>query len=510
MTAATLRLGANSYPVVLPSLRDPRLHLAAVIISIHLIGQVGLGFRVSVPQILVAIFSAALLEAVLAFRRTRQLVWPASAMLTGSGVGLIFRLTEYGGARWTWQGSYLFALVAAGSLLSKYVLRFRGTHLFNPSNVGLVLAFLILGSTRAEPLDFWWGPVSVWLIAAYVIILGGGIIITARLRLLAMAATFWLTLAIGLGLLAGSGHCITAAWSVGPVCDAAFWRVVVGSPEILIFLFFMITDPKTIPSGSSARIVFAGSLGILCTLLIAPMTTEFAAKVALLAGLVVLTPLRAVFDRLFGMDVLLVERLTGPATRPLGIFSRGVVVGAGLVLIGGGVVAAGAPAQKPPQILAHTPTIEVEIDRSLLPPVTVEDPETLQSVKQLDPAELAAALAEALEVERQAMLKGDQRLLAAADVGQRLAEMRQRLADAIDRNERSGSEYQFDSLTLQVTFPEGRQGGPSLSLLAQGKLSQVVYDQSGDEKSREMSSFVATFSMSLEIDGWRIAQVTSG
>ncbi len=56
--------------------------------------------------------------------------------------------------------------MAGLSLLSKYVIRYRGNHVFNPSNIGLVLAFIVLGSTRVEPLDFWWGPFDVWLLAA--------------------------------------------------------------------------------------------------------------------------------------------------------------------------------------------------------------------------------------------------------------------------------------------------------------------------------------------------------
>jgi hypothetical protein len=58
----TLRIGGRSYPVVLPSIRDPRLHLAPVIISIHLLGQVALAFRVSVVQILAAILACAVIE----------------------------------------------------------------------------------------------------------------------------------------------------------------------------------------------------------------------------------------------------------------------------------------------------------------------------------------------------------------------------------------------------------------------------------------------------------------
>ena len=44
---------------------------------------------------------------------------------------------------------------------------------------------------------------------------------------------------------------MTARWHLGPVSDWYFWQVLAFSPEILVFLFFMITDPKTIPAGKS-------------------------------------------------------------------------------------------------------------------------------------------------------------------------------------------------------------------------------------------------------------------
>ena len=296
----TVRLGRNRYPLVLPTIRDPRLHLAAVIISIHILGQTVLGFRVSVVQILVAILTCAVIEVTWTFVSSRSLVWPASAMLTGSGVALIFRVigTE-NGDYWSWHGWYLFAIVAGLSLLTKYVIKYRGSHVFNPSNVGLVAAFLILGSTRVEPLDFWWAPFGVWMVVAYLIILVGGVLITRRLHLLAMSAAFWITLAAGIGVVAASGHCMTARWSFAPVCGSRFWWVIVTSPEVLIFLFFMITDPKTVPAGRVARLVFAACVALVSTLLIAPQTTEFGAKVALLAGLVVMCAARLPLERFF-------------------------------------------------------------------------------------------------------------------------------------------------------------------------------------------------------------------
>ena len=343
-SARTVRLGATDYPVVLPSMRDPRLHLAGVIITIHVLGQVALDFRVSVPQILAAILACAAIEVALTFRRTQQIVWPASAMLTGSGVALILRIVgQERGDHWTLNGWYLFAGIAALSLLTKYWIRYRGTHVFNPSNVGLVAAFLVLGSAVIEPLDFWWAPLDFWMLAAYAVILIGGVLITSRLRLLTLAAVFWLTLAVGLGVLAASGHCMTAAWALQPVCGTYFWSVIVASPEVLIFLFFMITDPKTIPEGRPARIAFACP-GVVCTLLMAPQTTEFGAKVGLLAGLVVMTPLRFLFDRVFKSERIgsLAESSKSPADTCL---RPGAVVGTLLVLVPLAIVVAGGPAR---------------------------------------------------------------------------------------------------------------------------------------------------------------------
>jgi hypothetical protein len=518
-TLRTLRLGQKDYPVVLPNVRDPRLHLAAVIISIHVLGQTALGFRVSVPQIVSAILTSALIEVALTLRRTEQLVWPASAMLTGSGVALIFRVvgTERGD-HWTWRGWYLFSAVAALSLLTKYVIRYRGSHVFNPSNVGLVIAFLLLGSSRVEPLDFWWAPLDGWMAAAYSIILVGGLLITARLGLLAMAATFWLGLALGLGLLAMTGHCITAAWALGPVCGSEFWRVVVTSPEILIFLFFMITDPKTIPNGRLARVVFAFCLAVVCTLLIAPQTTEFGAKVALLGGLVLMTGVRYVFDRVLYEKSSepkrrdrLVDRLVAPGNTPLGprrIFQRGAVLGSVLTLVAAAVVFAGGPARQTAQAaVVSIPTIEIDIDPTTLPPVLVDpEVEALNSgIAGGEADDLALALAEGLAIEGEAMRRADSSLLRAADDGPRLIEMERRIEVAATRGELVVANHRFDSLRLLVVFTDGTQGGASLAMEARGTVEEVTYDASGDEVLREETPLASVFVMRQDAgQGWLI------
>ena len=69
------------------------------------------------------------------------------------------------------------------------------------------------------------------------------------------------------------------------------------SPEILVFLFFMITDPKTVPAGAR-RGVYAVGVGLLAALLIAPQTTEFATKVALLGALALVCVARPLLEAL--------------------------------------------------------------------------------------------------------------------------------------------------------------------------------------------------------------------
>ena len=195
-------------------------------------------------------------------------------------------------------GWWIFVGTAAVALLSKYVIKWRGEHVFNPSNIGLVICFLALGRNRANPLDFWWGPMSVWLALALAVIVAGAFGILFRLGLLRVALGFWFSFAAGIGVLALSGHAMTARWHLGPISGFHLWWVLITSPEVLVFLFFMITDPKTAPRSPRARLVYAISLGLLGAAMIAPTTTEFAAKVALLGSLalvcIVLALMRAV------------------------------------------------------------------------------------------------------------------------------------------------------------------------------------------------------------------------
>jgi hypothetical protein len=390
----SLRIGGTHYPVLLPTLRDPRLHLAGIIVTLQVLGQVAFDFQLSIAQILVSLAVAGILELAIAFRTQRVLMWPASALLTGNGVAFVLRVpgTEHGDW-WSLHGWWIFAGTSAIALLSKYVIRVRGNHVFNPSNFGLVLCFLLLGAQRADPLALWWGPLSPALVAALALIVVGGFLILRRLSLVGVAVGFWVAFAAGIGVLAASGHTMTAAWHVGPIEGAEFWWLLVSSPEILVFLFFMITDPKTIPASPRGRRLYAVSVGLLATLLIAPFTTEFATKVAILAALFVVCATRGVIE-LAGW-----ERLTAlpRPRRPVvaGIALSGAVVYAGLV------VTAGIPARPDDGL----PTSQGR--PQALPEVTVVDSPGVAQIDHATAQSIARDVMTDLRIEAEALEQRD-------------------------------------------------------------------------------------------------------
>ena len=186
-------------------------------------------------------------------------------MLTGSGVALILRVPSTPpGDHWSTHAWWVFAGVAAFSLATKYLIRYRGSHVFNPSNVGLVIVFIVFGSTRVEPLDFWWAPLGCRDAPGLRRHPGRRppdhrpprVSSPRRSR----SGSRW---PAGIGVLAASGHCMVARWAFAPVCGFDYWRVIITSPEVLIFLFFMITDPKTVPTSRRRphRLRFPGRRG---------------------------------------------------------------------------------------------------------------------------------------------------------------------------------------------------------------------------------------------------------
>ena len=274
-------------PVVLPNRRDPRLHVSAVILSLQVLGQVWLGFKVSIAQIVVTIGVCAVVEVAVTLWRQGVLAWPASALLTGNGVAFILRTagTQHGDW-WSLNGIEFFILGGLLGLGSKYVIQLGGRHLYNPSNLGLVAVLLVVGPPRVFPQYLYWGDLTPPVTAALVVIIAGVVWILRPLRMLPMAGAFLVPFVALMAALAASGRCMLAIWHTGPICGFDYWLYISTSPELLVFVFYMMSDPKTAPRLPLARVIYGLATAVLATALIAPQPTEFGVKVALLAALV--------------------------------------------------------------------------------------------------------------------------------------------------------------------------------------------------------------------------------
>ncbi len=137
-------------------------------------------------------------------------------------------------------------IAAAAAIGSKFVIRVRGKHLFNPANLGIGLALLALPGTWTSPGQ--WGhdlAFAVWFVVL-------GAVVTSRAR---RADISWTFLAFYLGALA-----LRIAW-LGQ--SPAVWTHQLMSGSLLLFAFFMISDPMTIPNHPRGRIVHAALVAAL-------------------------------------------------------------------------------------------------------------------------------------------------------------------------------------------------------------------------------------------------------
>jgi Na+-transporting NADH:ubiquinone oxidoreductase subunit NqrB len=208
-------------------------YLAPLLVTMVLIaGQVSFGFLESWSRTAIAIATAIAVEMILGRVFTGGYPHLASAYVSGISVGILVRSPEY------WP----YALCAAISITSKYLIRVDGRHIFNPSNLGMV-AMLVLAADTVAGLSVQWGNnllplLAVWCFGAAIIASLGRFHITFT-----YVAAFVLFSVVRAQV---TGH----PWlsEVAPITG----------PMYQLFIFFMITDPKTTvrPKWAQALVAF--------------------------------------------------------------------------------------------------------------------------------------------------------------------------------------------------------------------------------------------------------------
>src|SRR3984957_3223724 len=125
---------------------DNRYIAPIFITCILLVGHLSFGILESYQRTLLAIAVSNGTELVLGQIFFHKWVHPASAYISGISVGILLRSPAF------WP----YALCAAISIMSKYVLRIKGRHIWNPSNFGISVMLFLAAETVAT-LSIQWG-----------------------------------------------------------------------------------------------------------------------------------------------------------------------------------------------------------------------------------------------------------------------------------------------------------------------------------------------------------------
>jgi enediyne biosynthesis protein E5 len=211
---------------------DSRFIAPILITFILLAGHLSFGILESYPQTLTAIVVCIVFEIVLSYLVVGKFPHLASAYISGISAGILIRSPEF------WP----FALCGAIAITSKYVLRFQGRHLWNPTNFG-VSFMLFVAPFAVASLSIQWGNNIYAMLVIWIL----GSIIIYRLRRFHITLTYVASFLL---------FALFRSWWTG----AAFLAEVapITGPMYQLFIFFMITDPKTtVRSSKHAQIAVA-------------------------------------------------------------------------------------------------------------------------------------------------------------------------------------------------------------------------------------------------------------
>ena len=153
-----------------------------------------------------------------------------SALVTSFGLSLLVRADSL----------WVHPLLAFIAISSKFVLRIDGAHVFNPANLGAVLAAYVLPGAWLSPGQ--WGQDM----ALATLFLAMGTLVTQRARRLDIGWVFLATFAL-----------LVTARVVSLGQNPMIMAHQLQNGAILLFAFFMISDPMTTPRHAKVRIIYA-------------------------------------------------------------------------------------------------------------------------------------------------------------------------------------------------------------------------------------------------------------
>jgi Na+-transporting NADH:ubiquinone oxidoreductase subunit NqrB len=218
---------------------DPRYLIAFLITLVLVAAQLRYHMLGSYDRLVVALGVCVATEALLSWFDRGKVINLLSAYI--SGISLTLLVKPQGGALWP------FAVGGFLAISSKYVLRYRDNHLWNPTNFA-VAALLLLAPDRVSVLSHQFGNDLTTNLVIWIF----GLIIAARVGVLHITLTY-----VASFLLLNSVRALALGQPVLPEIAP------ITGPMYQLFVFFMITDPRTIVRGKRRQIMVAVMIAVM-------------------------------------------------------------------------------------------------------------------------------------------------------------------------------------------------------------------------------------------------------
>lgn len=209
---------------------DPRLYQIAVLATLLVYGVIWLDFGVSSGRIALVLATCLGTQYVCTRRFRLPRFDLRSALISGLSLSLLMRTGH----------PELAVMAAVITVSSKFLLRVDNRHVFNPTNLGLVVMMSLTDQVWVSPGQ--WGSVAFF---GFVLACLGGIVVNraARSDVTYAFLGFYLSIIVARTL-----------WLGDPLSISLHQ---LQSGGLVLFAFFMISDPKTTPDSRAGRVAFA-------------------------------------------------------------------------------------------------------------------------------------------------------------------------------------------------------------------------------------------------------------
>jgi Na+-transporting NADH:ubiquinone oxidoreductase subunit NqrB len=271
-------------------LRDPRYYQIAVLGTLVTYGVVALDFGIRPGNALAIVLTALAVQFIGTKLARLERFDPLSPLITSLSLTLLLRTDLVA----------IAALAACIAIGSKFLVRVRNKHVFNPANVAIVT--LILASDHAWISSGQWGNAAI---GAFALACLGFIVLTRAKR----AETTLGFLGFFAILLFGR-----ALWLGDPLAIPVHQ---LQNGALLIFAFFMISDPKTTPDTRAGRILYS----LLVAVIAYTIQFVFYEPHGPILALIISAPVVPLIDLILNGETYRWGRPSSPALRrPKGVY----------------------------------------------------------------------------------------------------------------------------------------------------------------------------------------------